>query len=109
MAQPSERYVTVARLSDIPPGQTLKVKPTRLDEIVLCNVAGAIYAVVDACSHDGGMLGFGDLEGKFLACPRHGALFDVTTGAATTPPASLPIRTYPVRVDNGEVQVAIRE
>ena len=109
MTQPTERYVNVARLSDIPPGQILKVKPTRLDEIVLCNVSGEIYAVVDACSHDGGMLGFGDLEGKFLACPRHGALFDVTNGAATTPPATLPIRTYPVRVENGDVQVAIRE
>ena len=109
MTEPRERYVTVARLSDIPPGQTLKVKPTRTDEIVLCNVGGEIYAVVDACSHDGGMLGFGDLEDKFLACPRHGALFDVTNGAATTPPATLPIRTYPVRVENGEVQVAIRE
>ena len=99
----------MAQLSEIPPGQTLKVKPTRRDEIVLCNVDGEIYAVVDACSHDGGMLGFGSLEGEFLACPRHGALFDVTTGAAVTPPATLPIRTYPVRVENGEVQVAIRD
>ena len=109
MTEPTERYVTVARLADIPPGQTLKVMPTRRDEIVLCNVGGQIYGVVDACSHDGGMLGFGSLEDKFLACPRHGALFDVTNGAATTPPATLPIRTYSVRVENGEVQVAIRD
>ena len=102
-------YVTVARLSEIPPGQTLRVTPTRHDRLVLCNVGGTIYAVVDACSHDGGMLGFGELDGQHLVCPRHGALFDVSTGEAVTPPATVPIRTYPVRVLGNEVQVRLKE
>lgn len=100
-------YVTVARLSEIPPGQTLKVTATRHDQLVLCNVAGTIYAVVDACTHDGGMLGFGELDGQHLVCPRHGAQFDVSTGEAVTPPATVPIRTFPVRVLGDEVQVSL--
>ena len=102
-------YVTVARLSEIPSGQTLRVTPTRHDRLVLCNVGGAIFAVVDACSHDGGMLGFGGLDGQYLVCPRHGAIFDVSTGEAVTPPATVPIRTYPVRVLGDEVQVGLEE
>ena len=102
-------YVTVARLSEITPGQTLRVTPTRHDHLVLCNVGGDIYAVADACSHDGGMLGFGELDGQHLVCPRHGALFDVSTGEAVTPPATVPIRTYPVRVLGDEVQVELEE
>ena len=103
------RCMTVALLSVIPPAQTLRVAPSRHDQLVLCNVGGAIYAIVDACSHDGGMLGFGELDGQHLVCPRHGALFDVSTGEAVTPPATLPIRTYPVRVQGDEVQVGLEE
>ena len=102
-------YVTVARLSEVPSGQTLWVKPTRHDRLVLCNVGGAIYAVVDACSHDGGMLRFGKLDGQHLVCPRHGACFDVSTGEAVTPPATVAIRTYPVRVLGDEIQVGLEE
>ena len=100
-------YVTVARLSEIPPGQTKRVTATRHDQLVLCNVGGTIYAVVDACSHDGGMLGFGELDGQHLVCPRHGANFDVSTGEAVTPPATVSIRTYPVRVLGDKVQVSL--
>ena len=102
-------YVTVARLSEVPSGQTLWVRPTRHDRLVLCNVGGAIYAVVDACSHDGGMLRFGKLDGQNLVCPRHGARFDVSTGEAVTPPATVAIRTYPVRVLGDEIQVGLEE
>ncbi len=70
---------------------------------MLCNVAGSIYAIEDVCTHDGGELDQGELEGERIMCPRHGAYFDVTTGAALTLPAIVPVPTYRVRVEGDEI------
>lgn len=75
------------------------------EAILLCNVEGAIYAIQDLCTHDGGELDQGELDGCRIMCPRHGAYFDVTTGAALTLPAILPVRTYSVRVDGDAIFV----
>ncbi len=66
-------------------------------------MAGSIYAIEDVCTHDGGELDQGELEGERIMCPRHGAYFDVTTGAALTLPAITPVRTYRVRVEGDEI------
>ena len=71
--------------------------------VLLCNVAGSIYAIEDVCTHDGGELDQGELEGVRIMCPRHGAYFDVTTGAALTLPAIVPVPTYRVRVEGDEI------
>ena len=71
--------------------------------IVVINVDGEFYAVEDVCTHDGGPLGEGKLEGCQLVCPRHGARFDVRTGAALTMPAFEPAPTYEVRVEGDDV------
>ena len=92
----------VARKSQIPAGSTHRIELAG-EAILLCNVGGTIYAIEDVCSHDGGELDQGELEGCRIECPRHGAFFDVTTGAALTFPAVLPIRTYPVRVEGDEI------
>lgn len=94
----------VAHASDIPPGTTKRVEVDG-DGVLLCNVDGTIYAVEDVCTHDGGPLDEGELDGCRIMCPRHGALFDVTTGAALTPPAVVPLPTYSVRVDGDDVFV----
>jgi 3-phenylpropionate/trans-cinnamate dioxygenase ferredoxin subunit len=75
--------------------------------MLLCNVAGTVYAIEDVCTHDGGELDQGELEGCRIMCPRHGAYFDVTTGAALTLPAILPVETFPVRVEAGEIFVEV--
>jgi 3-phenylpropionate/trans-cinnamate dioxygenase ferredoxin subunit len=87
----------VATLAEIPPGQTKRVVAGN-QSILLCNVDGAVYAIEDVCTHDGGELDQGELEGCRIMCPRHGAYFDVRTGAALTLPAVLPVRTFPVRI-----------
>ena len=71
--------------------------------MLLCNVAGTVYAIEDVCTHDGGELDQGELEGCRIMCPRHGAYFDVTTGAALTLPAILPLPTYTVRVAGDDI------
>jgi 3-phenylpropionate/trans-cinnamate dioxygenase ferredoxin subunit len=92
----------VAKVSEIPAGSTHRVAVAGRD-ILLCNVDGAVYAVEDVCTHDGGALDAGELEGRRIMCPRHGAYFDVTTGAALTLPAILPLSTYAVRVDGDDI------
>jgi 3-phenylpropionate/trans-cinnamate dioxygenase ferredoxin subunit len=92
----------VAQRPQIAPGTTLRVEQNG-EPILLCNVDGTVYAIEDRCTHDGGELDAGELDGCKIECPRHGALFDVTTGAALTLPAFLPVRTYTVRVEGDDI------
>ena len=103
----SLEYVSVASLSDVPPGEVMGVNPAVGYHIVLCNVNGDIYAVDDACSHAGGMLQFGELIGELIRCPLHSAEFDVKTGDAVESPAKEPLSTHPVRVIDGQIEVGI--
>ena len=96
----------VARVTDIAPGTTKKVD-VGLVAVLLCNCDGEIYAIEDVCTHDGGELDQGELEECRIMCPRHGAYFDVRTGAALTLPAILPVPTYRVRVEGDDVYVDV--
>jgi 3-phenylpropionate/trans-cinnamate dioxygenase ferredoxin subunit len=96
----------VAGRSEIAPGSTRRVVVDGA-EILLCNVDGALYAIEDVCTHDGGPLDQGTLEGECVVCPRHGATFDVRTGDALTLPAVIPLITYPVSVDGEDVYVDV--
>ena len=73
--------------------------------LLLVNVAGEFYAIENICSHDGGELSEGEICGAEITCPRHGARFDVKTGAVLCAPAFEDIDTYPVRVVDNMVQV----
>jgi 3-phenylpropionate/trans-cinnamate dioxygenase ferredoxin subunit len=97
-------FVTVGKQGDVPVGEA-KVFAANGKHIAVCNVDGTLYAIDDVCTHDGGPLGEGFLEGDQIECPRHGARFDVKTGKALTLPAVLPVNSYPVRVDGDEIKV----
>jgi 3-phenylpropionate/trans-cinnamate dioxygenase ferredoxin component len=94
----------VAKKSEIKPGTTLKVMVGDAP-VLLCNVDDQIYAIEDVCTHDGGELDQGELEGDRIMCPRHGSYFDVRTGDALTLPAVLPVATYSVRVEGDDIYV----
>lgn len=96
----------MARASDIALGATKRVVVDGV-EVLLCNVDGNFYAIEDVCTHDGGALDQGELEGERIRCPRHGAYFDVRTGDALTLPAIVPVQTYSVRVDGDDVYVDV--
>ena len=98
------RFVKVAGTDDIAPGekQIFEMDGTM---VVVVNLDGQFYAIEDVCTHDGGPLGEGKLDGCELICPRHGARFDVRTGAATRMPAIEPVPAYAVQVENGDVLV----
>jgi 3-phenylpropionate/trans-cinnamate dioxygenase ferredoxin subunit len=106
METTSTAFVKLAGTADVAPGQ-VKVYEVQGRRIALCNVDGAFYAIDDVCTHDGGPLDQGELEGYQIECPRHGARFDVRSGRALTLPAVMPVRSYPVRVEDGVVKVAI--
>lgn len=99
-------YVKVATASEVPPG-TVKVYDVDGRQIALCNVDGTYHAIDDVCTHDGGSLDQGALDGNEIECPRHGARFDVTTGRALTLPAVMPVKSYPVQVDGDEIKVQV--
>ncbi len=71
--------IKVAMVSEIPEGRTKKVELSG-STILLTNVGGMFYALSNKCPHMGGSLADGNLEGKYIVCPKHGAKFDVTTG-----------------------------
>jgi 3-phenylpropionate/trans-cinnamate dioxygenase ferredoxin subunit len=96
----------VAKLSEIAPGTTRRVVLNSI-EILLCNVDGKVYAIEDVCTHDGGPLDQGTLEGECVVCPRHGATFDVRTGDALTLPAVIPLMTFDVTVQGDDVFVDV--
>jgi 3-phenylpropionate/trans-cinnamate dioxygenase ferredoxin subunit len=76
-------------------------------EVAVCNVGGAFYAIDNVCTHDGGALEQGELEGNEIECPRHGARFDVRTGEATQLPAFEPVQRHAVRVEGENLQVGV--
>jgi 3-phenylpropionate/trans-cinnamate dioxygenase ferredoxin subunit len=104
-------FMKVARVSDVPPGH-VKVVEAGYEDVALCNVAlcnvdGQIYAVADVCTHDDGPLGEGCLHGDQIECPRHGARFDVRTGAALSLPAVVAVPIFEVRVEGDDILVDV--
>lgn len=91
---------------DVPVGTTRRVSAAGI-EVLLCNVGGRIYAIEDVCTHDGAPLDQGWLDGKCITCPRHGAVFDVTTGAVLALPAIIPLQTFEVDVLDGCISVRV--
>ena len=96
----------MAKRSEIATGTTRRVVADGA-EILLCNVDGRLYAVEDVCTHDGGPLDQGDLEGANVVCPRHGATFDVRTGDVITLPAVVPLMTFAVTIEGDDVFVDV--
>lgn len=92
----------VAKLDDIPLNDMIRVR-TDVGWVALYNVEGTIYATSDVCSHATASLSRGSLNGCVVSCPLHGATFDVRNGRNLTFPAVVPVKSYPVRVEGGDV------
>ena len=99
---PAVRRVPVARLDDLAPG-TMKMVQVDGTDILLININGDIRATQGVCSHKYFKLDKGFLTGDTLTCALHLSRFDLFSGEALDPPAELPLQTYPVSVENGEI------
>lgn len=97
-------WIDVARQDEFPPGEwrSLDVDGS---PVAVFNLGGEYHAIEDTCTHDGGALTGGAIDGEQIVCPRHGARFSIRTGAVLAPPAYEPVATFPVRIENGMVQV----
>lgn len=101
-------FVEAAKLNDIPdPGKQLLEIDDRL--VVLFHVGGNFYCIDDVCTHDDGPLSEGQLVDHTIACPRHGAQFDIRDGRALTMPATEPTGVHEVKIEGQSVFVRINE
>jgi metal-sulfur cluster biosynthetic enzyme/nitrite reductase/ring-hydroxylating ferredoxin subunit len=99
-------FVRVAKTSDLTdPGQLLLEVDERI--VVLFRVGGQYFCLDDVCTHDGGPLSEGKLENHAIACPRHGAKFDIRSGKALTMPATVDTAAHEVKVEGDDILVRI--
>ena len=97
-------WIDVGEVSGIPAGDYASVEVDGTF-VAVFNIDGEFLAIEDVCTHDGGGLSGGAVEGDQVVCPRHGARFCLRDGRALTPPAYESVRTYVTRVREGRVEV----
>ena len=101
--------ITICKLGALPAGEMRLVEADGRKIGVFHTADGALYAIEDRCSHDDGPLAEGEFDPAActVECPRHGSLFDITTGKPRTLPAYRPVDTFEVRVDDDEVKLEL--
>lgn len=97
-------WTRVCHLTELPVGERWLLELDGV-HVVVFHLEDGLHAIENVCTHDGGELASGELRGGEIVCPRHGARFDVRTGAVTAPPAWEPVATLPVRLADGWVEV----
>jgi 3-phenylpropionate/trans-cinnamate dioxygenase ferredoxin subunit len=97
-------WVRVCAADALAPGRCQVIDADEA-RIAVYNLDGRFYAIEDVCTHDGGELASGALEGDQVICPRHGARFCIRTGAVMGPPAYEPVHCFPLRISNGLIEV----
>ena len=101
--------IDVCPEGELPEGAMKLVETPDGEKIGVFNCGGNLYAIEDRCSHDDGPLAEGDFDASTctVECPRHGSLFDLTTGKPKTLPAFQPVETYEVSVEDGTVKIRL--
>lgn len=99
-------WVKVAEVNELTPGEKKQIDLDGV-EVALFNVDGEYYAIEDICTHDGAPLAHGKFVGEEITCPRHGARFNVKTGAALCMPAFEPVDCYPVKIEGDDILVEV--
>jgi nitrite reductase/ring-hydroxylating ferredoxin subunit len=105
-AEEHAAMITVCRVDDLPPGEAVRVDAVDPPIAVFRTEDGDFHAVDDTCTHQDASLADGWLEGCTVECPLHASCFDLRTGQPSGPPATKPLRTYPVVVEDGVIRVA---
>ncbi|RJF91239.1 Rieske (2Fe-2S) protein [Sphingomonas cavernae] len=99
-------FIAVAKVEEVAP-DTVKVVEVGGRSILLCNTKDRIFAVENQCSHAEEPLACGRIRNGWIACPAHGARFDLETGEAMNPPAKDPIVVFPVRLTGETIEIAV--
>jgi 3-phenylpropionate/trans-cinnamate dioxygenase ferredoxin subunit len=98
-------FVRVCALADVPEQGAIGVQVGD-EPIAVVRVGGEVFALRDVCSHEEVPLSEGEVYDHTVECWLHGSCFDLRSGAPTGPPATKPVPTYPVKVEDGDVYVA---
>jgi nitrite reductase (NADH) small subunit/3-phenylpropionate/trans-cinnamate dioxygenase ferredoxin subunit len=98
----SEGYTKVGQVNDFPAGKLKKVQVAK-EDVVVANIDGKIYAMTATCTHRGGPLDEGELEGTTVICPYHGGQFDITTGKVVAPPPMKDEVSFEVKIEGTDV------
>ncbi len=98
--------IKAAETKDVPAGKAIAVDVQGV-KVAIFNIDGSYYAVDDTCTHKGGPLSEGELEGTVVTCPWHGATFDLCTGNHLGPPAPTGVTRREVKIEGGDVMVKV--
>jgi glycine betaine catabolism B len=104
----SEDFAKVADEKEIPPSQMKEVEVNG-EKVCLANVEGKYYAIGNVCTHLGGPLAQGKLEGYEVQCPWHGSRFDIRTGRVARPPAMRSEPTYEIKIEKDNILLKKRD
>ena len=104
MSQP--RWIRLTQRDSIPPREGRAVTVGAL-EIAIFNLDGRFLAIDNRCPHQGGPLADGLMAGPAVVCPLHAWKVDLATGAVIRPASSTCVRSYPVRVDAGVIEIEL--
>jgi len=99
-------FIDFAKVDDIAKGN-MKLVTSGNKDILITNIDGRFFAIGGKCTHAGGDLSKGKLEGEIVTCPRHGSKFDVTTGNRMAGPAKENEPMYEVKVEGNRIKVNI--
>lgn len=99
-------FVKVATDEEIPTGTT-KAFEIGHHRFVIAHTEDGFFGIADQCTHDAEPINDGSLEGNEIVCRRHGAKFNVKTGAVTAPPAIVPLDTFEVKVENNDILILL--
>jgi nitrite reductase/ring-hydroxylating ferredoxin subunit len=100
------KFVPVAKKSEIP-DQSAKCAQVEGKSIALFNLGGQFYAIDDTCSHVGGPLSGGLIQGEEVECPWHGARFNITTDKVALNPATRDVTTYNLRLSGEDIEIEV--
>jgi len=101
-------YQRACALADVPDGGAHRVV-LGSEPVAIVRSDGAVFAIRDVCSHAEVALSEGEVDGRTIECWLHGSRFDLATGRPTGLPATKPVPVYPVRIEDGDVLVALKE
>ncbi|MEA1979762.1 MAG: non-heme iron oxygenase ferredoxin subunit [candidate division Zixibacteria bacterium] len=102
------KFKKVATTADVPTGE-MKAFHIGHNQIIICNIEGKFYALLDECTHDSAPISSGNIQNNEVVCPRHGARFEIKSGAVKAPPALVPLDTYEVKIDGNDIYVKLED
>ena len=109
MTEGTKQQIDVCPAGELPSGEMKLIDAPDGAKVGIFNCDGNLYAIEDRCSHDDGPLAEGEFDASTctVECPRHGSLFDLTTGRPKTLPAYAPVRTFPVSIEDDTITLEV--